>query len=292
MSDLVSWNAFRLLGDGLHLSGMVFGLCAIWSSGSVEGFSRKAQVLFQAVYVSRYLDVLTASQSAYLLTFKILFNLITAAMLFTFATFVHTYNATADSCNILAIVLPTAICAHIASAGTGLREEMWTFSEFLEPFALVPQYIVCYRVAQVRPAAVIYILTLGGYRALYVCNWVYKRYKWHAAYHDYVSWLGGALECVLFVDFVMRISRRDEVIGAVGASPLGRLILDVDSSSSRLSEKIELSTMGRRLPFGLSGPGADDEDRLRKQWDVSDKISDEESCQLLTLACDDDGSKC
>ena len=28
-----------------------------------------------------------------------------------------------------------------------LAQEAWTFSELLEPLALIPQYIVCYRVA-------------------------------------------------------------------------------------------------------------------------------------------------
>jgi len=286
MGDVVSWNAFRLAGDGLHLSGMLIGLRAVWSAGSVEGFSAKTQVLFQLVYVSRYLDVFTTSQSWYLLIFKFTFNLITVAMLATFVLLWQTYDAAVDSCNLLAILIPTALAAYAASAGSGFREEMWTFSEFLEPLALVPQYIVCYRAPRIRPAAVLYVFAVGGYRLLYICNWMYKRYKWHEAYHDYTSWLGGTLECLLFVDFVIRVGQKEEVIGAIGASPFGRLLLRLDSGAGRLSEKIEMGTMGRRLPFGLSGPGSQDDERKKREWDVSDKISDEESCQLLTLSGD------
>mmetsp|Transcript_17616 Transcript_17616/g.41838 ORF Transcript_17616/g.41838 Transcript_17616/m.41838 type:complete len:293 (+) Transcript_17616:83-961(+) len=288
MIDTVSWNIFRLLADFLHLSGMGFGLAAILSSRSVSGFSRKTQVLFQVVFLSRYLDIFTTHQGLYLLFFKIAFNLITAFMLWLFHKLHHTYEASADSCNLLALIVPAAVLALLSAGGDGLREEAWTFSELLEPLALIPQYIVCYRASRVRPAAVIYTLAVGGYRTLYVCNWIYKRYVWHGAYHDYTSWIGGALECIIFADFLIRISQRREVIGAIGASPLGRIILQLDDSAGRLSEKIELRAMGRRIPFGLSGPGSQDDENMRKQWDVSDKLVDEEGCQLLTLSGDAD----
>merc|ERR1719384_3118486 len=139
-------------------------------------------------------------------------------MLIAFGKFADTYDVSTDSCNIVAIYVPTAMFAYLSSAGETFRKEMWAYSEFLEPLALVPQYIMCYRVARVRPTVVLYVLGVGGYRILYVCNWIYKRYKWQGAYHDYISWFGGALECVLFVDFVLRISRRQEVIGALGSA--------------------------------------------------------------------------
>ncbi|CAK8986784.1 ER lumen protein-retaining receptor [Durusdinium trenchii] len=141
--DTVSWNVFRLLADFLHLGGMSFGLAAIVSSRSVAGFSRKTQVLFQLVFVSRYLDIFTQHQGLYLLFFKV--RLRTAFMLWLFHKLHQTYEAAADSCNLLALVAPAAILAWL-SGGMGLREEAWTFSELLEPLALIPQYIVCYRV--------------------------------------------------------------------------------------------------------------------------------------------------
>lgn len=287
-SAAVSWNVFRLAGDALHLAGMVLGLSAVWGTGSVECFSRKTQVLYQIVYVTRYLDVFMDHQGAYLFFFKATFNVITATMLVAFAVLHRTYDVSADSCNLLALVVPTAVVAHMASHGLGFREEMWTFSEFLEPFALVPQYILCYRASRVRPVAVLYVLAVGGYRVLYVCNWIYKRMNWHAAYHDYTSWLGGGIECVLFFDFVWRISQRREVIGEMGASALGRMVLRMDDKAGRISEKIELGVVGRRVPFGLSGPGSQEDERKRKEWDVSDKLVDEESCRLLALSGDAD----
>jgi len=275
-----NWNVFRYLGDYLHLGGMVFGIVAVYSTQSVDGFSRKTQILFQMVYLSRYLDMFTEEQVFYLLFFKVAFNLLTVGMLLAFACWHNTYDRNADSCNIVAIVVPVVIATAITAAGSSFKEQMWTLSEFLEPFALLPQYIVCYRAQRMRPASVLYILAVGGYRALYVLNWIYKRYTWHGAYHDYVSWFGGGLECILFIDFVLRIGRRE----VFQNSFLGRILLAADDKAGKLSEMMELRSIGRRLPYGLSG-GQDAEGAALdlRNWDKSDRLGDEEGAGLLTL---------
>jgi len=288
-SDAVSWNIYRYAADYIHLGGLVLGLAAVLLSKSVEGFSRKTQVLYQIVFVTRYLDVFVETQVMYLLVFKLTFILITASMNISFVLFAHTYDANADSCNIVAMLLPTALCAYILSAGSGLVEELWTWSELVEPFALVPQYIVCYRAKQVRPVTLLYVLLVGGYRVFYVMNWIYKRTKWHGAYHDYTSWFGGMLECVLFFDFTVRIAKRQEQI--LVTSVLGKALLHIDEGAGRLSEAVEMRTLGRRLPYGMSGLTQKEEDvYLSKSWDATDQLVDEESCKLLTLSGDADGS--
>lgn len=287
MGDAVSWNIYRYAADYLHFGGMILGLVTVFSSKSVQCFSRKTQVMFQIVYITRYLDVLTESQVMYLIFFKITFNLITAAMLTSFVLFNHTYDVGADSCNIVAILVPTGVAAFLAATGSGLQEQLWTWSEFLEPFALWPQYIMCYRAKSIRHVTVLYVLAVGGYRVLYVCNWIYKRFKWHGAYHDYTSWLGGGLECILFIDFVLRIAKRSD--DALGVSVLGQALLNIDEGANKLSEQVELRTIGRRLPYGLSGPGSKVNENL-DSWDVSDKLIDEEGCKLLTLSGDADST--
>eukprot|EP00928_Gymnodinium_smaydae_P091563 TRINITY_DN75284_c0_g1_i1.p1 TRINITY_DN75284_c0_g1~~TRINITY_DN75284_c0_g1_i1.p1 ORF type:complete len:292 (+),score=60.43 TRINITY_DN75284_c0_g1_i1:179-1054(+) len=282
-----NWNIFRYLGDYLHFGGMLLGLVVVLATRSVHGFSAKTQVLYQLVYFCRYLDVFEPSQSRYLVFFKLTFNFVTFTMIFLFYVFRASYDVVTDSCNVLAIVMPAALVAHITSGGSGLKEEMWTFSEFLEPFALLPQYIVCYRARRVRGAALLYVVALGGYRVLYVCNWIYKRYVWHGRYHDYVSWFAGGMECLMFVNFVVGMAKgRRE---AVEASILGNAILSIDDSAGRLSETLELRTFGRRLPLGVSGAGAKDGPLGAGCWEVSDAIESEENCGLLTLDGDVEG---
>jgi len=283
----VNWNIFRYVADYLHFGGMLLGLATICTTRSVEGFSGKTQVLYQLVYFTRYLDVFTEVQTTYLVFFKITFNLVTATMIVLFVLFKHTYDVTADSCNLLALIGPAMVAAFMASEGTGFKEEFWTFSEFLEPVALLPQYIVCYRAPRVRLSAVLYVLALGGYRLFYVCNWIYKRYKLHGRYHDWTSWLGGGLECVLFIDFVIRILSRREAL--VEASFLGKTLLHLDDNAGRLAEKIEMQALGRRLPLGVSGTGGSMQDGDHERWDVSDRLADEEGAKLMTLDGDVDG---
>mmetsp|Transcript_24053 Transcript_24053/g.67552 ORF Transcript_24053/g.67552 Transcript_24053/m.67552 type:complete len:298 (+) Transcript_24053:74-967(+) len=286
-TPMVNWNIFRLIGDYLHLGGMLFGIFVVFGTKSLEGFSRKTQILYEVVYVARYLDIFVEHQSTYLFFFKTTYITLTALMILSFTWFPHTYNANADSCNLLAILIPALVVAYLTSHGTGSLEEMWTLSEFVEPFALVPQYIVCYRWSTLRPAAVVYVLALGGYRLFYVCNWIYKRYMWHSAYVDYVSWCGGLLECVIFIDFVLRISKRQEVLGALGASPVGRALLSADDGAGRLAEKIELKALGRRIPFGLSGSGPAGAEQESRQWDTSDRVREEEGSRLLSYSAGD-----
>lgn len=281
MGEVVNWNYFRYAADYLHFGGMTLGLGAIVKTRSVEGFSRKTQVLYQMVYVARYLDIFVDTQATYLLFFKVTFNLITLAMITSFSWLHESYDTAADSCNVVAILVPVAIAAFFASGGSPLTEELWTFSEFLEPFALLPQYIMCYR-GRMRSISIIYILCVGGYRVLYVFNWIYKRWMWASAYHDYTSWLGGTVECLLFFDFVLRIAKKPEMGSTL--SMVGRLVLQVDEGASKLSETLEMRTIGRRLPYGLSGPTPKDDG---EKWDVTDRLADEESCKLLTLSGDD-----
>lgn len=281
----VSWNIYRYAADYLHFGGMLFGLVMVYSTRSVQGFSRKTQVLYQIVWLTRYIDVFTESQVRYLVFFKVAFNIVTAATVFAFNLFHHTYDVAADSCNLVAILVPTAIAAFVTASSEGLQQELWTWSEFIEPFALVPQYIVLYRAKEVRRITLLYVAAVGGYRLLYVCNWIYKRYTWHGAYHDYTSWLGGGVECVLFFDFLFRIMQRREAQEALSVSMLGRVLLNIDDSAGKLSEAVELRTIGRRLPYGLSGPSTKGIDM--KDWDEGDKLADEEGCKLLTLSEDD-----
>ena len=46
----------------------------------------------------------------------------------------------------------------------------------------------------------------------------------------------------------------------------GRIILQLDDGAGRLSERVELRTFGRRIPFGLSGPGSQEHSESWFHW--------------------------
>lgn len=290
----VSWNYFRYAADYLHFGGMAGGLASVYLLRSVDGLSWKTQVLYQLVFISRYLDLFTQEQVAYLVFFKITFNLITAGMLIAFVLFRDTYDAKGDSCNLVAILMPTAIAAYLFSREPTFVETMWTLSEYLETFALVPQYILCYKTELVGPRTALYVLAVGGYRVLYVCNWIYKRSKWHSSYTDYTSWASGGIECLLWADFAFRLFRRQVCFCGGGREPgttvsfMGMFVLKVDGGVGKISEVLEMRTVGRRLPYGLSGNSDKEVDCPKKEWDTRDRLVEEEGCKLLTLSDDND----
>ena len=251
----------------------MFGtLALIMKTQSVQGFSRKSQFLFLIVYLSRYLNIFQSGW--YLFLFKAAYILITTCIIASFTLLHHTFDETADSCNVMAIVIPVVVFAFCVSEGQGVEKECWTFSEFLEPFALVPQYLMCYRkVPSIRPATVFFVLTVGGYRVFYVCNWLYKRHMLHGAYSDPVSWVGGAFECTLLLDFMYGITHQQG-----GVSSLGQMLLNLDDRAGNLSNTVELHSLGRRIPLGLSGTT-----QSSKSWDPKDQLCDEESSKLLTF---------
>lgn len=251
----VNWNIFRYGADFLHLGGMLVALYVVFRSKSVKGFSRKTQILFLLVYLTRYFNMflIFLHQPPYLIFFKVTFIAVTVGMLAAFSFFQLTYDETIDSCNIVAFLVPVLVLAVVSSFTNGFVEMLWTFSEMLEPFALVPQYIVCYRAVEVNLIARIYVVAIGNYRVLYAVNWIYRWNMLDGHYHDYTSWISGSAECILFFDFLFCLAYKGK---SIHATVLGRLLLLVDENVGKVSHNVEMKLLGRRLPYGLSGAAA------------------------------------
>merc|ERR1719379_1978269 len=119
-----------------------------------------------------------------------------------------------------------------------LLETLWTFSEFIEGFAMVPQYIFCYRdraSAQRDWGVSIYVIALGGYRVFYALNWIYKKIQM-PHYSDIQSWIGGIVEIVFFIDFLN--------YRFTGNSFLRSAVLTVDNKVNEISDKVEMQVLG------------------------------------------------
>jgi hypothetical protein len=124
---------------------------------------------------------------------------------------------------------------------------MWTFSELLEAFAMVPQYIFTYRQEEENKRSdkkiFLYILLIGGYRCLYAMNWIYKKIMLGSAYSDFISWIGGIIEIGLFIDFI------------VNKSFLKFVVLGIDTKINTISKQIEMKV----LPGAAGNSAAEDE---------------------------------
>jgi len=231
-----SWNVFRYLGDYLHLFGIIILIATIAKNKSVVGISRSTQILYFLVFVTRYLDLFDHSQTAYLVIFKLTYISSACVILACFFALDKTYQRCNDTCNISVIIVPCITAALLLTNEYSALEILWTFSEFIEGFAMVPQYIFCYREKGARDwGAGLYVMTLGSYRVFYALNWIYKKIQM-PHYSDMQSWIGGIIEIIFFFDFLN--------YRFTGNSFLRSAVLQVDTKINEISEQVELKVLG------------------------------------------------
>lgn len=244
-----SWNLFRYVGDYLHLFGIIVLLSTIAKNKSVAGISRSTQVLYFLVFVTRYLDLFDHSQTMYLVVFKMTYILTACTILGCFFALDQTYQRVNDTCNLSVIIFPCITAALLLTNEYSILEILWTFSEFVEGFAMVPQYIFCYREKGARDwGAGLYVISLGSYRVFYALNWIYKKFQM-PHYSDIQSWIGGIIEILFFIDFLN--------YRFTGNSMLRTAVLQVDTKINEISEKVEMKVLGRESTRAVGdGEGA------------------------------------
>lgn len=231
-----SWNMFRYVGDYLHLFGIVVLIATIAKNKSVAGISRSTQILYFLVFVTRYLDLFDHSQTTYLVVFKCTYIFSAGVILACFFALDQTYQRVNDTCNLSVIIFPCITASLLLTNEYSILEILWTFSEFAEGFAMVPQYIFCYREKGARDwGAGLYVISLGSYRCFYALNWIYKKFQM-PHYSDMQSWIGGVIEILFFIDFLN--------YRFTGNSMLRAAVLQVDTKINEFSEKVELKVLG------------------------------------------------
>merc|ERR1719171_2910262 len=101
---------------------------------------------------------------------------------------------------------------------------------------MVPQYIFCYRERNTKEhGALLYVISLGGYRVFYALNWIYKKIQM-PHYSDRQSWIGGIIEILFFLDFLN--------YRFTGSSMLRSMVLTVDTKINEISDKVEMKVLG------------------------------------------------
>jgi len=263
-----SWNVFRYLGDYLHLFGIFMLFLALLKNRSCRGISRSTQILYFLVFTTRYLDLFDHSQTAYLVFFKTTYIITSIITLAIFVKLGKTYERQKDTCSLVVIFVPCLTAAMMLSTQHTMLELLWTFSQFLEGFAMVPQYIFCYRDRGASDFKVnLYVVSLGGYRVFYAANWIYKKVQM-PHYWDIRSWIGGIIEICFFADYLLSRS--------TGFSLLRAMVLKVDEKINEIQDAVELKVLGssRSVVAGVDGEGGS-ELRQRRKAAVPDEAERE-----------------
>merc|ERR1712190_270394 len=177
----------------------------------------------------------------------------------------QTYQRVNDTCNLAVIIVPCISAALLLTNEYSLLEVLWTFSEFVEGFAMVPQYIFCYRecVAGRDWGTSLYVVCLGGYRVFYALNWIYKKIQM-PHYSDIQSWLGGIIEIMFFLDFLN--------YRFTGNSMLRTMVLTVDTKINEISDKVEMKVLGSSSAIRAEKDSG--EIRRRRKADNDDAMGD------------------
>lgn len=163
------------------------------------------QELYAIVFVSRYIDLLYHYVSLYNTVMKVVFISSTIYLIFLMRMrppISQTYDKKADSFAYEKYFLgPCVLLALLTCDSYSIADILWTFSIWLESVAIVPQLVLLQQLREVENLTSDYVAAMGMYRAFYILNWIYKYLYEHTLRIPIVSWIGGAIQTALYVDF-------------------------------------------------------------------------------------------
>ncbi|CAF2877423.1 unnamed protein product [Rotaria sp. Silwood2] len=193
-------NIFRLLGDFSHLAAIIVLLLKIWTTRSCAGVSGKSVLLYDVVFVCRYLDLFMHYVSFYNSIMKVIYLVSTTFTLYLiYLKFKTTYDRNHDSFRIELLLLPTLALAFIWNHDFSVLEILWTFSIYLESVAILPQLYMVSKTGEAETITSHYLFALGIYRFFYILNWIYRYHMENVL--DWISIVSGVVQTVLYCDF-------------------------------------------------------------------------------------------
>eukprot|EP00672_Neobodo_designis_P028522 CAMPEP_0174854328 /NCGR_PEP_ID=MMETSP1114-20130205/30836_1 /TAXON_ID=312471 /ORGANISM="Neobodo designis, Strain CCAP 1951/1" /LENGTH=218 /DNA_ID=CAMNT_0016089013 /DNA_START=57 /DNA_END=713 /DNA_ORIENTATION=+ len=197
-------NIFRLCGDMLHLVAILILLGKMLRHRTAAGISLKTQFLYAVVFTTRYVDLFTSYISLYNTLMKLFFLATSYHICFLMRSknpWRATYDKENDSFRIRYLIIPCALLALVFHRQSvhEVREVLWTFSEYLEAVAVLPQIFLLEYTERYDALTSHYLFALGAYRVFYIFNWIY-RYATEGTVL-WVSVVAGVLQSLLYVDF-------------------------------------------------------------------------------------------
>ncbi len=112
----------------------------------------------------------------------------------------QTYDAEQDTFRVFFLIGPCMLLALLINHEFSVTEVLWTFSIYLEAVAILPQLVLLQRTKNVDTLTGNYVFLLGGYRALYLLNWIYRFFT-EPGYSQWIVWVSGAIQTAVYCDF-------------------------------------------------------------------------------------------
>ncbi|KAK5108144.1 hypothetical protein LTR62_008740 [Meristemomyces frigidus] len=214
-------SIFRILGDLSHTASKLILITSIHTNRSAEGVSLLTQLLYIAVFSTRYLDLLWVPPwwSWWNFVLKLFYisssGYIVFVMMRVFArTREKEYGWKLASWS-------------VAFSAVGAPVVLWTFSILLESLAILPQLLLLRQTSVPTVLDSFYLVTLGSYRFFYILNWLVKGFGGEG--FDPISAIFGVVQTALYIDFAWVYWTRQRVKlrggGVVDGEDLGKSFL-------------------------------------------------------------------
>ncbi|EXJ83356.1 hypothetical protein A1O1_06977 [Capronia coronata CBS 617.96] len=201
-------NVFRILGDVSHTASKCILIYAIHSNKSAEGVSLITQILYIAVFCTRYLDLFWVRPSLSWWNF-ILKNFYIWSSIYIIVLMTRVYARTRErekawkwgayAAGASFVAAPVVSLIFNGWRATTFVEVLWTFSIILESVCVLPQLLLLRQTTVPTVIDSFYLVTLGSYRAFYLLNWIYRAFT--SLKPDPISVLFGIVQTAFYVDF-------------------------------------------------------------------------------------------
>ena len=129
-----------------------------------------------------------------------LFILLAAANIFLMVVFRTTYEANHDSLRVEFLLAPAALLAYYVNCEFTPLEVLWTFSNYLDSVAILPQVYMLSKTGEVGVIAGPYIFALGSCRVFYILNWMYRYF--FESFFDIIEIVPGCVQTILYIVFL------------------------------------------------------------------------------------------
>ncbi|KAL7699344.1 ER lumen retaining receptor-like protein [Lotmaria passim] len=198
-------SLIRVFGDLLHLAAIFILLSKMLRQRSAAGISLKSMQLFALVFCTRYVDLFFNYIGIYNTVMKIFFivSVLHICYLMKYRSpWKATYDRENDTFRIQYLIGSCAVLAILFHGKPRINfvvELLWTFSQYLESVAILPQIFLLEYTERYDALTSHYLFCLGAYRVVYMVHWCVQYYirgkvKW-------ISVISGLVQSLLYVDF-------------------------------------------------------------------------------------------
>ncbi|KFX96131.1 hypothetical protein V497_01654 [Pseudogymnoascus sp. VKM F-4516 (FW-969)] len=213
-------NIWRILADLTHALSKCILIFAIHRNRSSEGVSVVSQALYVVVFCTRYIDLFWKDPRAnyWNFIFKI-FYIVSSVYILLIMTRVFARTREREiSYRLGAYILlgSLLVCPFI----TMISEKMWgppfsyiviNFSLILESICILPQLLLLRQTTVPTVIDSYYLLALGTYRALYICNWIERYASKDSVKPEVVAVIFGVIQTLFYADFAWVYYSRQRV---------------------------------------------------------------------------------